>query len=389
MSMTTVEPKPRPAAAPGGVQRRDAHRPPSRLGQWLRYRSWKTLIYAFLLVVGLANIFPFLWMLGTSFKSTSEAATERYRPMPRQKYELVETAPVPESLNARQQSLIKTLTEENQRRREGLDTFIPSRITAGEYHKKHVASGLTPENAQEEVDALVDAGVFRPVLLETETYSVVWKDMQFYVHFLNSLVLTVAVVFITIFSSSMMGYALARVRFPGKMLILGLLIAGTVAPREAVIIPIFRMLVSLELLESLWGMVLWMSGVGIANAFLMAGFFLTLPKEVEEAAAIDGAGKFRTFFDVAFPMARPIVMTVGLLGFLGAWNEFLVPYLCTMSKEDMQPLAVAVFEFQRGHQGFYAFTNAAAAIMVVPVILLFILLQKHVVKSIAVGAVKG
>jgi len=142
-------------------------------------------------------------------------------------------------------------------------------------------------------------------------------------------------------------------------------------------------------LENLWGMVLWLTSFGVGNALLMAGFVLTLPREVEEAASVDGAGAFRTFFDVGLPMARPIVMTVGLFAFLTAWNNFLVPLLCTISRPSMQPLAVAVYNFQQGHPGKWQQINAAASIMIVPVILLFLVLQKHVVKSIAVGAVKG
>ena len=115
----------------------------------------------------------------------------------------------------------------------------------------------------------------------------------------------------------------------------------------------------------------------------------TLPKEVDEAAAVDGAGVFRTYFDVAMPMARPIVMTVGMFAFLGAWNNFLVPLLCTISRPSMQPLAVAVYNFQQGHAGKWHQINAAASIMILPVIGLFLLVQKHVVKAIAVGAVKG
>ena len=124
-------------------------------------------------------------------------------------------------------------------------------------------------------------------------------------------------------------------------------------------------------------------------ALLMAGFFMTLPREVEEAATVDGAGPFTTYFEIALPMARPIVMTVSLFAFLGAWNQFVVPLICTMGRQEMQPLAVAVYSFQRGHPGFWALINAAAAIMIIPTILMFLSLQRHIVSSISVGAVKG
>ena len=88
-------------------------------------------------------------------------------------------------------------------------------------------------------------------------------------------------------------------------------------------------------------------------------------------------------------MARPIVMTVSLFAFLSAWNNFLIPLLCTQAKPAMQPLAMAVYAAQQERTGFWALTNAAAAIMVLPVIGMFLALQKHIVNAIAVGAVKG
>ncbi len=243
--------------------------------------------------------------------------------------------------------------------------------------------------ADEELGELQDRALVATDLLLWQNYAYVLKDMKFYVKILTTLVLTAGVVSLVVMISSMLGYALARLQFPGKMFVLVLLIAGSIAPREAIIIPIFRMLQPTGAFEGLWGMVLWLSVGTIGNSLLMAGFFLTLPKAVEEAATVDGAGPFRTFLDIALPMARPIVMTVGLFAFIGAWNNFLIPFTITQAKPNMQPLAVAVYSFQQGHTGFWGWTNAAAAIMIIPVIILFLLLQKHIVKSIAVGAIKG
>ncbi|MFP4056691.1 MAG: carbohydrate ABC transporter permease [Candidatus Brocadiia bacterium] len=424
---------------------------------WLRYRGWTLAAHLVLLGFGLANLYPFIWMLGTSLKAEEEASLERQSPVPQVKYSLADgagaavppdlsraqlgllatlrkpgvavsleaymhrsgreleaarrelealvarglleredpatyrlaasgTRDVAGGLNARQLLMLLSLDEENQRRRENRATFAEDSWPVGAYAKKYRVSR---ERAAEEIGQMVERGLLVPGRAQPVNYWVVLKEENFILHFLTSLVVTVAVVFLTVLSTSMLGYALARMSFPGKMLVLGLMLAGAVAPREAVIIPIFRLLKSMGALEGLWGMVLWLTGVGIGNAFLMAGFFLTLPREVEEAAAVDGAGAFRTFFDVALPMARPIVMTVGLFAFLTAWNNFLIPLLCTVSQPSMQPLAVAVYNFQRGHPGKWHQINAAAAVMIVPVILLFLVLQRHIVRSIAVGAVKA
>ncbi|MEX0652585.1 MAG: ABC transporter permease subunit [Phycisphaeraceae bacterium] len=381
--------------------------PPRRPRFGGRRRLWTWGLSVVLLAVGLLNVYPFLWMGGTSLKSQSEAAGERQRPIPRYKYSLTEAAreqlnhltadapvaapdadvvPTGIPANARQWDTLDSLRQEDSRRLSHTVNFVADSITVREYAEHH---GLDRERARAELDQLVAEGLLTGRYLQLDNYRVVWSDMKFYLHFMTSIVLTLGVVGVTLLMTTMLGYALARLRFPGKMWVLGLLILGAVAPQEATIIPIFRMLNALYLFDNLWGMTLWIAGFSVGHTLLMAGYFFTLPKEIEEAATVDGAGPFRTFFDVALPMARPIVATVGLFAFLMAWNDFLIPLIATMSRPDMQPLAVAVFSFQRGHQGEWHHISAAAAIMIVPVIVLFIFLQRHVIRSIAVGAVKG
>lgn len=276
---------------------------------------------------------------------------------------------------------------ENTRRAESRNTFATDRWSPEDYGKYFGLADV--EQARAELREAVEAGYLADGTAQPINYWVVLKEENFLLHFLTSLLITSVVVVASILLSSMLGYALARGSFPGKMLVLGVLIAASILPTEARIIPIFKMLLAVGALENLWGMVAWLSSAGVGQTLLMAGFFLTLPKEVDEAAEVDGAGIFRKFFDIALPMARPIVMTVGLFAFLGAWNNFLVPLLCTISRPSMQPLAVAVYSFQQGHPGKWHQINAAAAVMIIPVIVMFLFVQKHVVKAIAVGAVKG
>ncbi|MGC9455699.1 MAG: ABC transporter permease subunit [Phycisphaerae bacterium] len=280
-----------------------------------------------------------------------------------------------------------SMHEENIRRHESRATFATDRWSPEDYRKNTSLHSI--DRAADELHELVSAGVLSDGTFQWMNYWVVLKEENFILHFLTSLVITAAVVVLTVFVSSMLGYALARIRFPGKMVVLGVMISAAVLPGEARIIPIFKMLMAIRAMENLWGMVLWLSSFGVGNALLMAAFFLTLPRDVDEAAEVDGAGTWRKFFDVALPMARPIMVTVGLFAFLTAWNNFLVPLVCTISRPSMQPLAVAVYNFQQGRAGKWHQINAAAALMIVPVILMFLLVQKHVVRSIAVGAVKG
>lgn len=279
------------------------------------------------------------------------------------------------------------LYAEDLKQAETRSTYADSRISVSEYARKY--SMDSDEPALLELAALQEAGLVEPATWQVKNYWVVLKGENFLLNFLTTILLTAMVVLGTVLCSSMLGYALACLKFPGKFWVLGIMIFTSILPGEARVIPIFKMLLSINGLESLWGLMAWLTSFGVGNAMLMAGFFLTLPKEVNEAASVDGAGIFRTFFDIALPMAQPIVMTVGLFAFLTSWNEFMVPLLCTISRPSMQPLAVAVYNYQAGHPGKWHQINAAAAIMIIPVILGFLAVQKHVVKSIAVGAVKG
>ncbi len=297
---------------------------------------------------------------------------------------------VHDNMRPRQLLTLLRIWQENQRRHESRTTFAADRWTTDAYEVNYgLNNPVGRPLARAELDALLDKNLLTEARLQFMNYWVVLKEENLILNFLTSVLITATVVILTVLISSMLGYALARIRFPGKFLVLGIMIAASILPGEARIIPIFKMLMAVGLMENLWGLVLWLTSFGVGNALLMAGFFLTLPKEVDEAAEVDGAGVFRKFFDIALPMARPIVMTVGLFAFLTAWNNFLIPLLCTISRPSMQPLAVAVYQFQQGHPGKWHQINAAAAVMIVPVIVLFLLVQRHVVKSIAIGAVKG
>ena len=280
------------------------------------------------------------------------------------------------------------MRDENIRRHESRETFAKDRRAVGDYaDEKHTVRDK--ELAARELAELAEGGYLVSGTLLPINYWVVLKEENFLLRFMTSVVITVFVVIAVVLMSSMLGYALASLKFPGKFLVLGVMIGASILPGEARIIPIFKMLLSVGMLNNLWGIVVWLTSFGVGNALLMAGFFLTLPHEIHEAAAVDGAGPYRTFFDIALPMARPIVTTVGMFAFLSSWNNFLVPLLCTIARPSMQPLAVAVYNFQQGHQGKWHHINAAASVMIIPVILLFLLVQRHVVKSIAVGALKG
>jgi ABC-type glycerol-3-phosphate transport system permease component len=357
---------------------------------------WPWLI-AHLLLAALcvANIYPFAWMLSTSLKTEAEAKAHPSRLIPAEKWLLAADAATTRArlaaatLDAADRAgLERLLTEEERRVRDSAGRHVAWRMEAGEWAR---ITGQTPEVALPHLRQLTADGWLVSARLQTENWGVVWQSMGFWLRTCSTLVLVLAVVYGVVLASSMMGYCLARVRFPGKPLVVGvvLMAALNVVPSEAAMVPIFLWMRDTGLIGTMWAPALWLIGASASATLLMAGFFLSLPREVEEAALVDGAGPYRTFFCVALPMAQPMVATVALFAFLTAWNDFIIPLLTTIAHPHMQPLAVAVYDFRGARAQSWELVNAAAAIMVLPVILVFIFLQKRIVAAIAAGAVKG
>ena len=215
-----------------------------------------------------------------------------------------------------------------------------------------------------------------------------WVDAQFGKYLGNTVIVTVATVAIVVVRCAMAGYVLARRRFYGRKLILGLLVATLFVPTGYTIIPVVDLATHLHLLNSLWGMIIAMSGgAHIASILLYLGYFHQLPKELEEAAIVDGAGFVRTFLQVMLPMAGPVTATVTLMTFMATWNAFFLPLVFTFSRPDLRTLSVGMLAFVGENSTDWSGMAAAAVISLLPVVILFIVLQRYFVEGIA-GAVK-
>jgi len=215
-----------------------------------------------------------------------------------------------------------------------------------------------------------------------------WVDAKFGQYLLNTVIVTVFTVIIVVVRCAMTGYVLARYRFYGRKVILGILVATLFVPAGYTIIPVVDLANRLHLLNSLAGMIIALAGgAHVASILLYMGYFHGLPKELEEAAIVDGAGFLRTFFSVMLPLAGPITATVTLLTFLATWNAFFLPLVFTFSRPDLRTLSVGMLAFVGENSTDWSGMAAAATISLLPVVLLFILLQRYFVEGIA-GAVK-
>jgi multiple sugar transport system permease protein len=206
----------------------------------------------------------------------------------------------------------------------------------------------------------------------------------------NSVIVATSITLLRVFLDSLAGYALARLRFPGRRAVF-LLILGTLAvPNVVLLIPRFLVLKELSLYNSYAGMILPIA-MDAAGIFLMRGFFLQVPLAIEEAARIDGAGAFRTYWDVVLPLVKPGLVTLTILSFQGSWNEFSF-FLVATSDPKYDTLTTGLAKFSGGSLGAgnqYPVTLGAALLSTIPVAILFFVFQRQIVRSQMSSGVKG
>ncbi|MET9250352.1 carbohydrate ABC transporter permease [Nonomuraea sp. NPDC003709] len=222
-----------------------------------------------------------------------------------------------------------------------------------------------------------------------ENYERAWSSAQFGKYLLNTVIVTVSTVVVVLVRCAMAGYVLARHDFRGRRIVMGVLVATLFVPAGYTIIPLVDLSQQLGLLNSLTGMIVAMSGAANVSAILLyAGYFRGIPKELSESALIDGAGFLTVFFRIMLPLAKPVTATVTVLTFLNTWNAFFLPLVFTFSRPDLRTVSVGMLAFVGENTTDWSGMAAAATISLLPVVALFVVLQRYFVEGIA-GAVKS
>lgn len=222
-----------------------------------------------------------------------------------------------------------------------------------------------------------------------ENYQRAWVDASFSKYMLNTLIVTVMTVLLVVIRCAMAGYVLARYQFIGRKVVVGVLVATLFVPAGYTIIPVVEVTQRLGLLNSLTGMIIALAGGGhVAAVLLYMGYFRGIPRELEEAAVIDGAGFLTIFFRVMMPLAGPVTATVVVLTFLSTWNAFFLPLVFTFSRPDLRTLSVGMQAFVGENSVDWPGMAAAATLSLLPIVILFLFLQKYFFEGIA-GAVKS
>jgi raffinose/stachyose/melibiose transport system permease protein len=216
-----------------------------------------------------------------------------------------------------------------------------------------------------------------------------WTVGRFSVYFKNSLIISIADVIGMVIITSMAGYAFARLTFPGQRFILYTLLIGLTIPVAAIIIPLYLTMRDFRLLNT-YGSVI-VADIALAApifVFIMRAFFKDLPRELDDAARIDGANEWQIFWQVMLPLAKPGILTVALLEFLWSWNDLLLP-LVFLVTDELRTLPVGMLFFQGRFTIDYGLMSAGVLILSLPVTILFLIFQRDFVRGLASGALKG
>jgi multiple sugar transport system permease protein len=220
-----------------------------------------------------------------------------------------------------------------------------------------------------------------------DNYRTLFEQLDFPTFFFNSAVVALAITIGNLVFCSMLGYALAKLDFPGKRVIFVLVLATLMVPGVVTFVPLFVLVSNLGMVNTFPGLIFPFLA-GPFGVFLMRQFILALPDELIHAARVDGAGEFRIFRSIILPLCKPALATLGILTFLTSWNNFLWPLVVAQSDEKYTlPVALAIYaigENERDH----GLLMAGSVVIIVPVLVVFLALQRHFVRGIAMTGIK-
>ncbi len=216
-----------------------------------------------------------------------------------------------------------------------------------------------------------------------------WEEGGFGRYFLNSILYTTSVVFGIIIVASLAAYAFSRFEFPGKTLFFYCFMAAMMIPIPGSFVPLYVLLNKLHLRDTRIGYILCMINVGLSTSiFLLKTFFDKMPRELEDAARIDGCSKWGIWWNVALPLAKPVLAVVVIFNALNVWNEYVLA-LIIFDSNKLMPLQTALMKFQGEFITEYPLLMAGLTITALPIIIVYVIMQRHIVKGVTQGAVVG
>ena len=226
-----------------------------------------------------------------------------------------------------------------------------------------------------------------------DNYIGVWKKVNFMAYFWNSMIVAGATVVLNLILSSLAAYPLARMKFVGKNFAFFAILSTIMIPFQAIMLPVYLITIKLNLMDTVNNFMGFLGlimpfAVSAFGIFLMRQAFLTIPKEIEEAAIVDGCNVFQVFWRVLMPMVKPSLAVLAIFTFIGSWGEFLWPSI-VLTKESMYTLPVGVNNLQGMFSSNWRYIAAGSILSTIPIIIFFLAMQKYFISGENEGAVKG
>lgn len=220
-----------------------------------------------------------------------------------------------------------------------------------------------------------------------QNFSIIAEKAPIWTWTFNSMFIAITVTVGTIILTSMAAYAISKLKFKGQGFVLILIMAGMMIPIEAIIIPLYRTMTDLGLLNTYLGLML-PSLAAPLGVLIMKQYYDSIPNELIEAARIDGANVFQIWLKICLPLARSTMAAVGIFTFTNSWNNFLWPFL-SITSEKMMTLPVGIPQFQGANLSEFVLPMTASVVATIPALIIFIIFQKQIVQGVAMTGIKG
>jgi len=226
-----------------------------------------------------------------------------------------------------------------------------------------------------------------PLPMDRGHYGELFERMSFARNLLNSIIVTISVTAVSLFMNALGGYAFAKFRFPMRGRIFGLFLLTMMVPAQVTMIPVFLMLKSMGLLNNYLGLVL-PGAVSVFGIFLMRQFMMSIPDSYLESARIEGCREFRIFLTIVLPLCQPVLAALAIFTFTAVWSDFMMP-LIVMHKESMFTLPLALANLSGQHTARWGLLMAGATVTILPIVVIFLILQRRFIEGITMTGLKG
>lgn len=362
----------------------------------------KTVVYTVLILWAFTTIFPFVWVFNNSFKDTSLVISDSFTPAFLTIYQqdrdgsIIYEKPLLDEHG--REMYDKLLFDESgnpvlEKDLQG-PTLKDTSPFAGLLGNLTESSGTGDLQAYDTKNGkrlydTTSAPVKLTPTLENYVSAFTNNNVNILRGYRNSLIICGAVTLAVTILSTMLAFALTRYKFFGKKVVRTMVVAALMFPAFSTIVPVYRMIASAGMFDTLQGVILVQIAGNLAfAATVMMGFVASLPYELEEAAFMEGGGPFRIFFSIIFPMCRPAIATVAIFTFIWSYNDLFLQMVLLRSRK-LMPVCAILREISSQYGTDFGLMAAAVTIVVVPVLLVYIIMQKNIIKGLTAGAVKG